>query len=95
MHVLAAATAETGVMDRLKEVPLDLWIKVGVGLLALIAVVLLIRTLAKFSGYILGFLLLIALTFVGFNWIYERNEPEWATPFVAWVAEFLPGKARK
>ncbi|MBL9188021.1 MAG: hypothetical protein JNK23_11115 [Opitutaceae bacterium] len=89
------AAAEPGVLDRLREVPLDLWIKIGVGLLALIALVLILRTLAKFSGYILGFLLLIALTFVGFNWIYERNEPEWATPFVAWLAEFLPSKPRK
>ena len=94
MHVIAAAT-EPGVLDRLKEVPLDLWIKVGVGLLALIALVLVLRFLAKFNKLILGFLLLVALTFVGLNWVYERNEPEWATPFVAWLAEFFPSKGRK
>ena len=97
MNFLAAATPtpEPGVLDRLKEVPLDLWIKVGVGLLALIALVLVLRFLAKFNKLILGFVLFLALTFVGFNWVYERNEPEWATPFVAWLAEFFPSKGRK
>ncbi len=91
----AAAPAEPGLLDRLREMPLELWIKIGVGLLALIAAVLVIRTLAKFNKIIIGFVLLIALSFVGFNWIYERNEPSWATPVVAWLAEFLPSKGRK
>jgi apolipoprotein N-acyltransferase len=97
MNFLAAATpaAEPGILDRLKEVPLELWIKVGVGLLALIAAILLIRTLAKFNKFILGFVMLLALSFIGFNWVYERNEPAWATPVVAWLAEFLPTKPRK
>jgi apolipoprotein N-acyltransferase len=91
----AAPAADKGVLDRLAEVPLDLWIKIGVGLLALIAAILLIRTLAKFSGWILGFVVLLACTFIGFNWVYERSEPEWATPVVAWLAEFFPTKGRK
>jgi apolipoprotein N-acyltransferase len=95
VHLIAAATAEPGLLDRIREVPLDLWIKIGVGLLALIAAVLLIRTLARFSGFIIGFILLIVLAIIGFNWVYERNEPSWATPAVAWLAEFLPTKPRK
>ncbi|MBL9202402.1 MAG: hypothetical protein JNL39_17965 [Opitutaceae bacterium] len=91
----AAAPAEKGVLDRLLEVPVELWIKVGVGLLALIAAVLVIRTAAKFSKFILGLIILLVLSFIGFNWVYERDEPAWATPFIAWIAEFLPSKGRK
>jgi len=32
---------------------------------------------------------------VGFNWVYERNEPTWTVPAVRWLAMFFPaaGKA--
>ena len=33
-----------------------------------------------------------AAVMIGFNWIYERNEPAWATPTVTWLGGFFPGK---
>jgi hypothetical protein len=31
---------------------------------------------------------------VGFQWIYERNEPKWATPVVEKLANFFPSKGQ-
>ena len=33
------------------------------------------------------------LVFVGVNWIYERNEPTWATPTVRFLSGYFPSKA--
>ena len=32
------------------------------------------------------------MAFVGFNWIYERNEPAFLTPIVEKIAPFFPAK---
>jgi len=86
----AASTAST--VDRLKEIPPEFWYKVGLGILAIIAAVIILRKLAKVNKVVLGVIVLLVLSFTGFNWIYERNEPSWATPFVERVAHFFPSK---
>ncbi len=91
----AAAPASPSFPDRLREVPPDVWLKLGLGILALIVLVIVLRKLAKMNKFILGFLVLLGLTFLGFNWLYERNEPAWATPFVQAVAGFFPAKPGK
>jgi hypothetical protein len=95
MRFFAAAATSPSFLDRLREIPLDVWTKLGLGVLAIIVVVVVLRKLAKMNKFILGFLVLLALTFVGFNWIYERNEPAWATPFVQAIAGFFPAKPGK
>jgi hypothetical protein len=42
---------------------------------------------------VLAVVVLVVLSIIGFNWIYERNEPAWATPVIEKIAEFLPSKA--
>lgn len=95
MSFLAATATSQTFVERLRDVPVDVWTKLGLGVLALIVVVIVLRKLAKMNKFILGFLVLMGLTFLGFNWIYERNEPAWASPFVQTVAGFFPAKPAK
>ena len=90
----AAAPASQSVMDRFREVPVEFWTKLGLGVAGLVLAVFLLRRLANMSKIIVGVVAALVLTFVGFTWIYERNEPEWATPFVQSLAGFFPTKGK-
>jgi hypothetical protein len=92
MHFLAAATQSTA--DRLKDIPMDVWLKIGAGVAALILVVVVLRKLARVNKVVLGVVVAVALSFVGFSWIYNRDEPAWATPVVERLAEFFPSKGK-
>ena len=92
MQFLAAAAASKTTADRLKEIPTEFWIKIGIGVLILIAVVVALRKLAKVNKVVLGVVVFVVVSIIGFNWIYERNEPEWATPAVKWLANYFPTK---
>ncbi|PTX98576.1 hypothetical protein [Opitutus sp. ER46] len=82
---LAAAT-------RSLSAPMSIWLKLGIAVVALIIVVSILRKLAQMNKVLLAVVVLLVCTFVGFNWIYERNEPAWATPVVSKLANFFPTK---
>lgn len=95
MHVLfAAASASPSAMDKLRQVPNEFWIRVAIGLAVIIAVVIALRKLAKVNKVLLAVIVFVCATVAGFNWIYERNEPAWATPVVEWLAGFFPSKGK-
>lgn len=71
---------------------MEFWIKMGIAVVALVVLVIVLRKVAKMNKVLLGVIVFIVVTVVGFNWIYERNEPEWATPAVNWLAGFFPTK---
>jgi len=92
MLLLAAADASKSALDRLKEVPPAFWLKVGIAIAAVIVVVLVLRKLAQVNKVVLAVVVLIVASAIGFNWIYERNEPAWATPVVEKLAQIFPSK---
>ena len=91
MLPLAVATTTA---DKLREVPTDFWLKLGLAVVALIAVIVVLRKVADMNRFVLTALALFLCSVVGFNWIYERNEPVWATPFVSVLSGFFPTKAK-
>ncbi|MBI5692831.1 MAG: hypothetical protein HZC55_22355 [Verrucomicrobia bacterium] len=94
-YLFAVATqAQLAAGERLREVPGEVWWKLLAVVAAVIAVVTIIRKIAQMNHLLLGVALFIATTAVGFNWIYERNEPTWATPVVRILAGFFPSKGR-
>lgn len=96
MKTLASLTQTAGpsaTLDRLKAVPPEFWIRLSLAVAALVAVIFVIRKIASMNKLILGVVVFVALTIVGFNWVYERTEPAWATPIVNILAGFLPSKA--
>jgi hypothetical protein len=90
--IAAAAVAQTTVADKLRQIPTEFWWKVGLGLAVVLGTVILLRKIAKVNKVFLGVGVFLFATIVGFNWIYERNEPKWATPAVQFLAGFLPSK---
>jgi apolipoprotein N-acyltransferase len=92
MPLFAANTASTTALDRLKEIPPDFWLKLCVALVALVLLVFLLRKVAHMNKIVVAVVTIILVTTVGFNWIYERNEPAWATPAVNFLSGYFPSK---
>lgn len=89
MLILAATTTTA---DKLKEIPVDFWWKTLLAIVALVALVIFLRKVAHMNKVVLAVVVMIVFTVVGFNWIYERSEPAWATPVVNWLSGFFPSK---
>lgn len=89
-----AAAASPSVSERLHEIPAEFWTKLGIGILGLIVLVAVLRKVAKINKVVLAVIIVLVVSFVGFNWIYERNEPKWATPVVNWLANYFPSKGK-
>lgn len=90
----AAAPAHHSAADTLREIPTEFWWKMGLGIGGVIAAVIILRKVLKMNKVMLIVGGLLAATIIGFNWIYERNEPGWATPAVQWLAGFFPTKGK-
>lgn len=91
MPTLAAAVGSTAA-ERFNQIPTEFWLRMGIAVAVLVTAVIVLRKIAKMNKLLLGGIVLMVVSFVGFNWIYERNEPAWATPAVGWLAGFLPTK---
>jgi hypothetical protein len=89
--MLFLATAETTI-EKLKRVPPEFWWKVGLVVLCLMAFVIILQKVAHMNKIVLTIIVFVVVTIVGFNWIYERNEPKFLTPLVDKIAPFLPSK---
>ena len=97
MPLFAATTSSTAfatALDRLRAIPPEFWLRIGIIVLVLVGVVLTLRKLAQMNKVVLAVGVGLLATLVGFNWIYERNEPSWASPVVGWMAGFLPSKGK-
>src|SRR6185295_8555119 len=90
--ITTTASARATVLDRLKEIPADFWLRFIVAIVALVVLVVVLRKVANMNKVVLAAVAFIVATVVGFNWIYERNEPTWATPIVGFLATFMPTK---
>lgn len=93
VHCVAAATASSAT-DRLREIPFDFWWKAAACIAGLVLLVVLLRKVAKMNKIVLVVIVFLIVSFLGFNWIYERDEPDWATPAVSWLAGFFPTKGK-
>lgn len=92
MSWLPLAAAAPTALEKLQQIPRSFWLTVGGAILALVVAVILLRKLAHVNKLVLSVIVLVALSSVGFSWVYERNEPSWATPVVEQLAKFFPSK---
>jgi len=89
MQLLAVATTAT---DKLHAIPADFWVKLALAVVGFIIVLIFLRKIMQANKVVLAAVTLFAVTMIGFNWIFERNEPKWATPAVGWLSGFFPSK---
>jgi len=73
---------------------MEFWLKLALGIVVLIVAVIVLRKIAKVNKVVLGIIVLLVITFTGFNWIYQRNEPAWATPVVQFLSNYFPSKGK-
>ena len=88
MLFIAATT-----LEKIQNVPLQVWLNIGLGVLLFIAAFMVHRMVAQMNKIILCILFFVVMTVVGFNWIYSRNEPEILSPLIDKLAPFFPSGA--
>jgi len=84
--LLFAVTA----LEKLKTLPPDIWLKIGVVVGGFIIAILVFRRVMKMNKIIAGVIVFVVVTVVFFSWVYNRNEPKFLTPLVERVAPFFP-----
>ena len=82
--------AATTTLERLKAIPPIFWGKVALAIAVVIVIFILVQKVLSVNKFILGGIAFIAMGVIGFNWIYNRNEPKFLTPFVNRIAPFFP-----
>ena len=92
MLLLAIVESHSAALGKLEGIPREFWLKIGIAVLVLVGLVVAARKLAHVNKVVLAVILVIVFSTVGFNWIYQRNEPAWATPVVSKLADFFPSK---
>ncbi len=79
-------------MEKLQRVPLQFWLKAALAMAIFVVGVIALKKIAGMNKAVLGAIVFVLFTVVGFHWIYERNEPAWATPVVEKMANFFHSK---
>lgn len=87
MHFLAA-----GALSRLKDIPTDVWKFAAIGVAIIAALVIILRKLQGANKIWLTIIGVATFAIVGFQWIYNRNEPKFLSPVISKIAPFFPSK---
>src|SRR5581483_518838 len=78
MIALFAAVANPSALDRIRQVPTEFSLRIATAIVVVVVGVVLLRKIAHVNKIVLSIVVALVVSIVGFNWIYERNEPRWA-----------------
>ena len=86
-----AAYAPLGCLGLVLEVPppVDFWLRLALVCAGVLGVIWLLRALHRFSKTLYWIILGLFVSFFGYNWVWQRREPPWATPVVERVASWI------
>ena len=84
--LLLAVTA----VEKLQTLPPAIWLKIIIAITAFILTIFLFRRVMKMNKVIGAIVVFVVATIVFFNWVYNRTEPAFLTPFVSRIAPFFP-----
>jgi peptidoglycan/LPS O-acetylase OafA/YrhL len=79
-------------LDKLKDVPPKFWWECVGGVIAFFLLIFVLKKLLQVNRVFLGIGVFAVCLVVFINWIYNRNEPAFLTPFVDEIAVFFPVK---
>jgi hypothetical protein len=82
------------VMERVRAVPKDTWLHLGLVVLVVIAGIIVLKKAAGMNKIVLAILVFVIGTVFFFNWVYQRNEPAFLTPVIDKIAPFFPSKGK-
>lgn len=77
-------------LDKMKTLPPDVWLKIGIAIVAFILVVVIFQRVMKMNKIIASIIVAVVTSIVFFSWVYNRNEPKFLTPIVEKIAPFFP-----
>ncbi len=80
----------TSALEKAQSIPPATWLKLGLVVAAIIAVVVVLRAVAKMNKILLGVGVFVVVSIVFFSWVYNRNEPKWMSPVIDKIAPFFP-----
>ena len=89
MQILAAEA-----LEKVQTIPFEFWWKSALFVAIFVAVVVALRKLARMNKVVLAVLAVVVFSIIGFNWIYQRNEPAFMTPVIDKMAPFFPTKGK-
>ncbi|MEJ6733009.1 MAG: hypothetical protein ACKVI3_05100 [Verrucomicrobiia bacterium] len=70
----------TTTLEKLQAVPQRFWVNAAIFIIGGWVAIMLIRHAARMNRMVLTMIILVSFTTVGFQWIWERNEPRFLTP---------------
>jgi len=76
--------------EKMKTLPPDVWLKIGIGIAALVVGIFVLRRVLKMNKIIASVIVFVVTTVVFFSWVYNRNEPKFLTPLMDRIAPFFP-----
>ena len=79
-------------LEKLQKVPPIFWLIVVGAVVGVVVGVVVLRKVAGTNKVVMAVVGFIIITVVGVNWIYDRNEPAFMTPFISKIAPFFPSK---
>lgn len=77
-------------LEKLQKIPPAFWGKVGIAIAAVIIVFIVVQKVLNVNKFVLGGVTFVAMGLIWFNWIYNRSEPKFLTPFIDRIAPFFP-----
>lgn len=80
----------TSALEKAQSIPPATWLKLGIAVAAIVAVVVVLRAVAKMNKIVLGVVVFVTVSVMFFSWVYNRNEPKWMTPVIEKIAPFFP-----
>jgi hypothetical protein len=87
---LAVLPLATSALDKLRTLPPDVWLKIGIAVGVIVVAFFVVRQLMKINKLIAGIIVFVAGSVMFFSWVYNRNEPKFLTPIVDRIAPFFP-----
>ena len=79
-------------LEKAAQLPKSFWVNVVMAIAGLIIGVMLFQHAARMSKLSLSLIIFLLITVVGFQWIFERNEPRFLTPTINQIAPYFPSK---
>lgn len=80
--------------DLVANIPESDWLRFGILLLLLLAILQTVRLVSRVNRALLLFVFVVGTAGLMMSWVHNRNEPAFLTPVVETVAPWFPSKVR-
>ena len=70
------------------------WLRFGIILLCLLAILQTVRMVSRLNRYLLLFIFIVGGAWLMTSWVHNRNEPSFLTPVVDIVQPWFPKRVR-